>query len=339
MAQGTLVFGTICLATSNLWRTPTSPTDALPVIAGIILYTNELFPTRGDLESLKREMTKGTTDVLPPKGSEAEKILKSWKIKDPLPNLPFEYRLARAVRVIPVDDQSISKALKAFDKVVRYRDLPGTKYWELLFWGHGTGIHQMKTCVVCDSRTFAQIIKQSMQRNMGIRAETPEDSIGPLMNSPKIERTEMLVLSWNIKRTMSSWIWLQEEQADFMLLKKSAQNRIMENGSIIMGHDSDPSVAAVASYKHPIERWDIIPRITDPDLKRMMEYLESREEVWRQGRYRGRLVGASSSGWEKMDTHFFPCTVKNPSGCAESLFRIRSSSKKTHQRHIRPADY
>ena len=106
----------------------------------------------------------------------------------------------------------------------------------------------------------------------------------------------MLVLSWNIKRTMSSWIWLQEEQADFMLLQEvSPKSVIMENGSIIMGHDSDPSVAAVASYKHPIERWDIIPRITDPDLKRMMEYLESREKKFgdKEGT-RGRLVGASS---------------------------------------------
>ena len=130
--------------------------DALPVIAGIILYTNELFPTRGDLESLKREMTKGTTDVLPPKGSEAEKILRNWKIKDPLPNLPFEYRLARAVRVIPVDDQSISKALKAFDKVVqdietcRGREVLGTAI--LGAWDRNSS--DEKTCVVCDSRTF-----------------------------------------------------------------------------------------------------------------------------------------------------------------------------------------
>ena len=106
----------------------------------------------------------------------------------------------------------------------------------------------------------------------------------------------MLVLSWNIKKTMSSWIWLQEEQADFMLLQEvSPKSVMMGNGSIIMGHDSDPSVAAVASYKHPIERWDIIPRITDPDLKRMMEYLELREKKFgdKEGT-RGRLVGASS---------------------------------------------
>ena len=144
-------------------------------------------------------------------------------------------------------------------------------------------------------KPFAQIIKQYAKKH-GDSCRDSEDSIGPLMNSPKIERTEMLVLSWNIKRTMSSWIWLQEEQADFMLLQEVSPKSVMiGNGSIIMGHDSDPSVAAVASYKHPIERWDIIPRITDPDLKRMMEYLESREKKFgdKEGT-RGRLVGASS---------------------------------------------
>ena len=131
-------------------------TDALPVVAGVILYTNELYPTRGDLESLKREITKGTTDVPPQKGSEAEIILKSWKTKDPLPDLPFEYRLARAVRVIPIDDTSISKALKAFDKVVqdietcRGREAMGTTV--LGAWDKNSS--DEKTCVVCDSRTF-----------------------------------------------------------------------------------------------------------------------------------------------------------------------------------------
>ena len=106
----------------------------------------------------------------------------------------------------------------------------------------------------------------------------------------------MLVLSWNIKKSMSSWVWLQEEQADFMLLQEvSPKSVYMQDGSIIKGHDSDPSVAAVASYKHQIERWDIIPRITDPDLKRMMEYLESREKKFgdKEGT-RGRLVSVSS---------------------------------------------
>ena len=56
----------------------------------------------------------------------------------------------------------------------------------------------------------------------------------------------MLVLSWNIVIL----IWLQEEQADFMLLQEvNPKSVIMENGSIIMGHDSDPSMYE-ASYKH-----------------------------------------------------------------------------------------
>ena len=52
------------------------------------------------------------------------------------------------------------------------------------------------------------------------------------MNSPKIERTEMLVLSWNIKRTMSSWIWLQEEQDRFYAAPRS-QPKIRYDGKRI----------------------------------------------------------------------------------------------------------
>ncbi len=130
--------------------------DALPVVAGVLLYVNELYPTRGDLELLKREIANGTTDVAPEKGSEAEKILKGWKTKDPMPDLPFEYRLARAVRVIPVDDASIAEALKAFDKVVqdietcRGREANGTAV--LGAWDKNSS--DESTCVVCDSRTF-----------------------------------------------------------------------------------------------------------------------------------------------------------------------------------------
>ena len=71
---------------------------------------------------------------------------------------------------------------------------------------------------------------------------------------------------------MSSWKWLQEEKADFMLLQEVNKKSVyLPDGSIIFGHDSDPSVSAVASYKHQLTQWDIIPRITDPDLKRMVE--------------------------------------------------------------------
>jgi hypothetical protein len=130
--------------------------DALPIAAGVLLYMNELFPTQGDLENLKREIKNGTTDAPPEPGSKAEKLLKEWSSGKPLPSLPLEYRLARAIRVIPITKASIAEALEAFDCVVkkietcRGQEAAGTSV--LNSWDRNSS--EESTCVVCDSRTF-----------------------------------------------------------------------------------------------------------------------------------------------------------------------------------------
>jgi hypothetical protein len=130
--------------------------DALPVVAGILVYVNELYPTRSDLENLKREMGAGTTDVLPAPGSTAESLIQKWTSKAPLPTLPFDFRLQRALRIVSINDTSIKKALAAFDGVVK--DIETCRGREV----HGTPVLQAwdknstdeNTCVVCDSRTY-----------------------------------------------------------------------------------------------------------------------------------------------------------------------------------------
>jgi hypothetical protein len=130
--------------------------DALPVAAGVILYVNELHPTRSDLVELKKESKAGTTDVPPQTGSVEEDLLAKWKSGDPLPKLPLEYRLARALRVIPVDDASISNALMSFDDVVkeietcRGQEVHGSPV--LTAWTRNSS--DENTCIVCDSRTY-----------------------------------------------------------------------------------------------------------------------------------------------------------------------------------------
>jgi hypothetical protein len=131
--------------------------DALDVVAGVLLYLNELHPTRSDLEYLKKEVDTSATDVPPPYGSPAESILKEWKVRDKeLPQLPFDYRLARALRVVPITSTSTGKALNAFDGVVkdietcRGREVHGAPV--LQSWVRNSS--EEDTCVVCDSRTF-----------------------------------------------------------------------------------------------------------------------------------------------------------------------------------------
>lgn len=131
--------------------------DALDVVAGVLLYVNELHPTRNDLERLKDEIANGTTDVPPAPGSPDDVAIKQWKKRDKqLPQLTFEYRLARALRVIPITPQSIAHALHAFDEVVkeietcRGREVHGSPV--LQAWTKNS--QEEQTCVVCDSRTF-----------------------------------------------------------------------------------------------------------------------------------------------------------------------------------------
>lgn len=138
--------------------------DALPVAAGVLVYINELHPTRSDLETLKREVTGARTDVLPVASSAAADILRRWGTKDPLPGtersmlppLPFEYRLERALRIVPVTQDAIRAALSAFDGVVERIETclgkechgqPILKAWE-------RNATDENTCVVCDSRTY-----------------------------------------------------------------------------------------------------------------------------------------------------------------------------------------
>lgn len=130
--------------------------DALPVVAGVILYVNELLPTRSDLLNLTKEIKEGTTDLPPQAGSVEDGLLSKWKSGNPIPSLPLDYRLGRALRVIPVDDASIATALKEFDDVVkdietcRGREVHGTPV--LTAWTKNSS--DESTCVVCDSRTY-----------------------------------------------------------------------------------------------------------------------------------------------------------------------------------------
>lgn len=130
--------------------------DALPVVAGVLLHVNELSPTSSDLQLLKKEIRTGETDIQPGKDSEVAKLLDAWTPGKPLPMLPFDYRLRRALRVVPVTPETVAEALSAFDAVVkrietcRGQELAGTSIIDA--WERRP--EDENNCVVCDSRTF-----------------------------------------------------------------------------------------------------------------------------------------------------------------------------------------
>jgi hypothetical protein len=135
------------------------------VIAGVLIYLNELVPTKTDFKRLQQALRRKDKDViLPEPGSEDETILRDWKPKgseDDAPLLSLDFRLKRAVRVISISDESISKSLLEFDKTVgrierciaeEARTGCVMSSWEK------NAAHE-PTCEACDSRTYCTEFK------------------------------------------------------------------------------------------------------------------------------------------------------------------------------------
>lgn len=164
--------------------------DAHPVKAGLLLYINELLPLASDLEDLRKEVKAKRTDI-----EATEKEIKAWldtcrgqrkKAKaivdaatgkdgaaaleaseELLPSpIPWDLRLERALRIVPVDDPKTGKsripdALNSFDEVVawietcRGREFHGATImtaWERNCMDEGT-------CAACDARTWCPDFK------------------------------------------------------------------------------------------------------------------------------------------------------------------------------------
>lgn len=129
---------------------------AKPVVAGVLVYINELLPTRSDLQHLKKEIVAGTTDAPPPSGSSDDRAIRAWNTKGPLVSLSWGYRLSRAIRVVPVNDVAIQAAVQGFDVVVREIEtcLGAEAHGGTVLKSWKRNPADESTCVVCDSRTY-----------------------------------------------------------------------------------------------------------------------------------------------------------------------------------------
>ena len=130
--------------------------DALPIAAGVIVYLNELQPRGRDITALQQELRDGSTDIAPTIGSPEYDAIMNWRNHHPLPQLPLEFRLRRALHVIPVSPGGVAHALDRFDEIVarieqchinEERDGAVIAAWE-------KNSEDEATCEVCDFRTF-----------------------------------------------------------------------------------------------------------------------------------------------------------------------------------------
>lgn len=129
--------------------------NALPVTAGVLIYINELAPVADDMAHLQREVRNGNTDVVPAAGSPDAYAMNLWRPGLAIPNFSLAFRLQRAIRVIPVTQQSIAAATGQFDQIVL--DIERCVTAEAAAgairnsWAPGG---DENTCVACDFRHF-----------------------------------------------------------------------------------------------------------------------------------------------------------------------------------------
>lgn len=130
--------------------------DALPVAAGILIYINELTPGGEEMRAIRKGIESGRTDVLPQAGSQDEQIVRMWRPGADAGQLSLEYRLRRAIRVIPISQQSIGRALAAFDDVVRRaeEDIVTEATGGRILQAWSPNCKDEATCSACDFRHF-----------------------------------------------------------------------------------------------------------------------------------------------------------------------------------------
>lgn len=132
--------------------------DAKDISAGIILYLNELVPSKEDLVLIKEEIKNNLTDV--PQGIEFDddiELIEEWEEDEKAPNLSEEFKIARSIRFINVNEKEREKALKKFDNVVcdiensLVSEMKGCKIQDA--WKAEA---DKRTCLACDFRTFCK---------------------------------------------------------------------------------------------------------------------------------------------------------------------------------------
>lgn len=126
------------------------------VVAGILIYINELSPSGDDLENLKTAIRKEITDQIPTEISDKNNLAR-WKSGYSTDGvLSQEYRLRRAIRVIPATSDSITVATDKFDGIVkeiesRINDEANTGRINDNWLPTS---HDDATCVACDFKSF-----------------------------------------------------------------------------------------------------------------------------------------------------------------------------------------
>jgi CRISPR/Cas system-associated exonuclease Cas4 (RecB family) len=141
--------------------------DSKPIVAGIIFYLNELVPSIEDIISIQKDVLKGETDVEIGK-SDCDKI-KNWNSDDgDYLFLSNNFKMDRSIRIVNIEDKSISNALNEFDIVVSNIEdsfIKETNGFSIK--NSWKAEAEKRTCDACDFRSFCSNEELSL-KNMKV---------------------------------------------------------------------------------------------------------------------------------------------------------------------------
>ena len=91
--------------------------DSKPIFAGIIFYLNELVPSKEDLVLIQEEIANDLTDdaIDYNKYANDVELIMNWSEDDKAPELSEEFKIARSIRIINIDNAEIDNSLDITD--------------------------------------------------------------------------------------------------------------------------------------------------------------------------------------------------------------------------------
>ena len=126
-----------------------------PIKAGIVIYINELFPTKSDLKELKREIRNGICDVIPEHGGSDYYALNRWDEHSPLPTFSDDFLLRRALRFVSATSDERDIAVQHIDNVVQeIESCVQSEYNSGHILSSWNPCYNKSDCAACDFRRF-----------------------------------------------------------------------------------------------------------------------------------------------------------------------------------------
>ena len=146
---------------------------ALSVAAGILIYINELLPGDKEMSLMQRDLSGGATDMRAISAEDAQ-IIRMWRPGMGTRQLSLEFRLRRAIRVVPVSPKSMDAALSEFDGVVRHaeEDIASESIGRNILEAWSPDCDDADTCAACDFRRFCPKPAGNDSGNYRIKAPT-----------------------------------------------------------------------------------------------------------------------------------------------------------------------